>query len=86
MVSGTIEQQLECDILRCRADRGDTVACWSIVAVSLIDRRGSEAMTIKRNIVGYHGVTCRVLVQPLGFLGCCLRDLLRARGPWRVMG
>lgn len=63
--------------------RGNTVACWSTIAVALTDRRGSEAMTIKRHVVRHDRVTCRVLMQSLCLLGGIL---LRARRSWRVMG
>lgn len=85
MIGGTIEQQLECDVLRRRTDRGNTEACWSIIAVTLSDRRGSKAMCVERQVIGHDRVTCRILMQPLCLLGCSLRGLLRARGSWRVM-
>ena len=86
MIGGTIEQQLKCDVLGRSTDRGDTVACWSIVAVTLTDGRGREAMTVERHVVGHDRVTCRVLMQPLCLWGCSLRDRLRTRRSWRVMG
>ncbi len=85
MIGGTVEQQLECDVLRCRTDRGNTVAWWSIVAVILTDRRGSEAMTVKRQVIGHDRVTCRVLMHSLCLLGRSLHRLLRARRSWGVM-
>ena len=85
MIGGTIEQQLECDVLRRRIDRGNTEACWSIIAVTLTDGRGSEAMSVERQVIGHDRVACRVLMQPLCLLGCSLRGLLGARGSWRVM-
>lgn len=78
MIGGSIEQQLECDVLRRRIDRGDTVGCWSIVAVTLSNGRGSEAMMVERHVIGHDGVTCRVLMQPLCLLWCSVRGLLRA--------
>lgn len=86
MIGGTIEQQLECDVLRRRTDRGHTVACWSIVAIPLTDRWGSNAMVVKGYVVGHDRVTCRVLMQPLCLLGCSFRGLLRASRSWGVMG
>lgn len=86
MIGGTIEQQFECDVLRRGTGRGNTVACWSIVAVTLTDGRGSETMTVERQVIGHDRVTCRVLMQPLCLWGCSLRGLLRARRSWRVMG
>ena len=86
VIGGTIEQQLECDVLRRRTDWGNTVAGWSVVAVTLTNRRGRKAMTVKRHIVGHNRVTCRVLVQPLCLCGRSLQGLLRARRSWRVMG
>lgn len=62
MIGGTIEQQLECDVLRCGTNRGNTVACWSVVPVTLSDGRGSEAMTVERYIIGHNRVTCWVLM------------------------
>ena len=86
MVGGTIEQQLECDVLWRRTHRGDTVACWSIVAVALINRRSSKAMTVEGHVIGHDGVSCRVLMQPLCLLGCSLRGLLGTRRSWGVVG
>ena len=85
MIGGTIEQQLECDVLRRRTYRGDTVACWSIVAVPLTDRRGSKAMIVEGNVVGHDRVTCSVLVQTLCLLGCSLCGWLRTRRSRRIM-
>ena len=73
-------------MLRRRTNRGDTVACWSIVAVALIDERSSKAMTVERRVIGHDGVTGRVLMQPLCLLGCSLRGLLRTRRSWGVVG
>lgn len=86
VMGDTIEQQFECDVLRRRTDWGNTVACWSVVAVTLTDRWGRKAITVESHVVGHDRVTCRVLVQPLCLCGCSLRGLLRARRPWRVMG
>ena len=85
MIGGPIEQQLECDILGRRTDRGDTVARWSVIAVTLSYGRGSETMAVNRHVVGNDGVTCRVLMQPLSLLGCSLPGLLRPRRSWRVV-
>lgn len=62
MIGGTIEQQLECDVFRRRTGRGNTVACWGLVAITLTDGRGSEAITVERHVVGHDRVTCRVLM------------------------
>ena len=86
MVGGTIEQQLECDVLRRRTDGGDTVACWGIVAVTLTDGRGSKALTVEGHVIGHDRVTCRVLMQPLCLLGCSLCRMLRARRPLGFVG
>lgn len=83
MIGGTIEQELECDVFRRRTGRRNIVACGGIVAVTLTDGRGSEAMTVESHIIGHDRVTCGVLMQPLCLLRCIL---LRARRSWRVMG
>ena len=85
MIGGTIEQQLECDVLRRRTDRGDIVACWSFVAVPLTDRRGSKAMFVEGHIIGHDRVTCSVLMQPLCLLWCSLRGWLRTRRSRGIM-
>ena len=85
MIGGTIEQQLECDILGRRTSRGETVGTWSIVAVGLTNGRRSKAMTIEGHIIGHDRVTCRVLMQPLCLLGCSLSSLLRTGRSWGVM-
>lgn len=82
MISGTIKQELECDVFRRRTRRGNTAACGSIIAVTLTDGRGSEAMTVESHVVRHDRVTCRVLMQPLCLLGCIL---LRATRSWRVV-
>ncbi len=85
MIGSTIEQQLECDILRRSTNRGGIVACWSTVAVTLTDGRGSKGMSVERYVIGHDRMTCRVLMQPLRLLRCSLWGLLRARVSGGIM-